>query len=162
MIFGFIGTILPAKGLHILIEAFNKLNHRDKSYLRIYGKLYPYNGFEYYPGYIKKIGLNNQNIYFMGNFDNRQIGEIFSEVDILVVPSIWLENAPLTIQEAFCAKVPVIASRIGGIPELVTDSLNGLLFNPGDANDLAEKMKFVINNPDVSVNLKIAFQRLKT
>ena len=154
LIFGFIGTILPAKGLHILIEAFNKLNHNDKSNLRIYGKLYPYNGFEYYPEYIKKIGLNNQNIHFMGNFDNQKIGEILSEVDILVIPSIWLENAPLTIQEAFCAKVPVIASRIGGIPEIVTDSLNGLLFNLGDTDDLAEKIKFVIDNPGVISKFK--------
>ena len=154
LIFGFIGTILPAKGLHILIEAFNKLNHNDKSNLRIYGKLYPYNGFEYYPEYIKKIGLNNQNIHFMGDFDNRQIGEIFAGIDILVVPSIWLENAPLTIQEAFCAKVPVIASRIGGIPEIVTDSLNGLLFNLGDTDDLAEKIKFVIDNPGVISKFK--------
>ena len=84
----------------------------------------------------------------MGGYNNEDIAKIFSEIDVLVVPSIWYENSPLVIQEAFLAKVPVIASWIGGIPELVQNGINGLLFKPGDKKELQEKMEYVIGNPD--------------
>ena len=58
-------------------------------------------------------------------------------MDVVVVPSIWPENSPFVIHEAFLAGVPVVASRIGGIPELVEDGRNGLLFPVGDADRLA-------------------------
>ena len=65
------------------------------------------------------------------------IPETLVSFDLLVVPSIWEENSPLVIREAFAAGVPVVASRIGGIPEMVADGVGGLLFEPGDADDLA-------------------------
>jgi len=155
--FGFIGTILPAKGLHILIKAFNRIKS-DKAILKIYGELYPYRDFENYPGYIRRIA-KNKNIQFMGGFDNSELEKIFSNIDVLVVPSIWYENSPLTIQEAFLFKTLVIASRIGGIPELVIDRRNGLLFESGNIEDLTDKIKLMINNtqlikklqPDITV-----------
>jgi len=145
--FAFIGTILPAKGIHILIESFNNIN-RANAELNIYGRLYPYTGFEHYPPYLKKL-VKNENIKFMGEFNQSEIVNIFSEIDILVVPSVWYENSPLVIKEAFLSKTPVIASRIGGIPELVTDGVNGLLFNPGDAGDLQRKIQYIIDNRDI-------------
>lgn len=143
--FGFIGTVLPAKGLHVLIKAFNKINS-GKANLKIYGKLYPYRGFEYYPRFVKKL-VKNKNIRFMGNFDNSELEKVFSNIDVLIVPSIWYENSPLTIQESFLFKTPVIASNIGGIPELIKDKENGLLFEPRNVNDLYQKMKLIIENP---------------
>jgi len=143
--FGFVGNLLPAKGVHILIESFNKIKN-DNAELRIYGGVSSYKGIlANYLKYLKKI-TKNKNIRFMGSFENDKIANIFAEIDILVVPSIWYENSPLVIQEAFIARTPVIASRIGGIPELVNDGMNGLLFNPGDANDLKEKMQYIIQN----------------
>ncbi|MFA5144808.1 MAG: glycosyltransferase family 4 protein [Candidatus Omnitrophota bacterium] len=144
--FGFIGTLLPHKGVHIMIEAFNKIKDK-RAELKIYGKSYPYAGFEYYPGYIKKIA-QNRNIKFLGGFHNDNIADIFLNIDTLIVPSIWLENSPLVIQEAFLAGIPVIASEVGGIPELVNHGVNGLLFKPGDCNDLYDKMKLIIDSPD--------------
>jgi glycosyltransferase involved in cell wall biosynthesis len=82
----------------------------------------------------------------MGGFNNSQLAEVFSEIDILIFPSIWFENSPITIQEAFCSMTPVIASRIGGIPELIRDREDGLLFEPGNPNDLYEKMKMFLDN----------------
>jgi len=63
------------------------------------------------------------------------------------VPSIWYENAPLTIQEAFLAKIPVIATNLGGMREFVQDGVNGLLFRPRDAADLREKIRQIIDHP---------------
>lgn len=158
--FAFIGTILPAKGLHILIESFNRIKNRDVE-LKIYGRLYPYVGFEYYPSYLKKI-IKNKNIRFMGEFNYFEIAKIFSEIDILVVPSVWYENSPLVIKEAFLSKTPVIASKIGGIPELVNDGVNGLLFNPGDSNDLQEKIQYLIDSPDIIERLKENIPKVKS
>lgn len=158
--FAFIGTILPAKGLHILIKSFNRIKKRDAE-LKIYGRLYPYVGFEYYPPYLKKI-IKNRNIRFAGEFNYFEIAKIFSEIDILIVPSVWYENSPLVIKEAFFSKTPVIASRIGGIPELVTDGLNGLLFNPQDADDLQEKIQYLIDNPGVIEKFKENIPRVKS
>jgi glycosyltransferase involved in cell wall biosynthesis len=72
-----------------------------------------------------------------------------SGIDVLVVPSIWPENAPLVIQEAFMARVPVIASHVGGIPELVRDGQNGLLFETGNSVDLQAKMERLIDDPSL-------------
>ena len=85
----------------------------------------------------------------MGGFVNADVQNIFREIDVLVVPSIWYENAPLVIQEAFLSRTPVIASRIGGIPELVKDGVNGLLFDAGDPRDLKAKLEYVMNYPEV-------------
>jgi glycosyltransferase involved in cell wall biosynthesis len=146
--FGFMGTLLPMKGLNILISAFKEIKNKDTE-LVIYGKLFSYSGFESYPNRLKSnIGRDNR-IKLKGGYDNKDIGKILSNIDVLIVPSLWLENAPLVIQEAFLSRTPVIASRIGGIPELVTDGVNGLLFNPGDAKDLQRKIQYIIDNRDI-------------
>lgn len=150
--FGFIGTILPAKGLHILINAFNRIKDTQAE-LKIYGNLFPYSGFGYYPGYIKRL-VKNRNIRFMKEFDHKDISGVFSEIDVLVLPSIWNENCPLTILEAFSTKTPVIASRIGGIPELVKDKKNGILFEPRDEEALYKSIMMFINNPNLIKELR--------
>lgn len=65
----------------------------------------------------------------------------------LVVPSLWYENFPRSIVEAFACGLPVIASRIGALAEIVTDNETGLLFEPGDPRDLAQKMTWALANP---------------
>lgn len=151
--FGFIGTIKNVKGVHILIQAFNKIKNNNIE-LKIYGHAAPYKiPIWNYLKYIKKIA-RNKNIKFMGRFDNEKVAKIFEEIDVLVAPSIWYENAPLVIQEAFAAKTPVIASNIGGIPELIKDGINGFLFNYNDIEDLYRKMNLIIENPDLIEDLK--------
>src|SRR5207247_9451405 len=61
---------------------------------------------------------------------------------------------PLVIREAFAAGGPVVASRIGGIPETVTDEVNGLLFEPGDVDDLARQLRRLIQEPDLLPRLR--------
>ncbi len=158
--FAFIGTILPAKGAHILINSFNRID-KYKGELKIYGRLHAYTGFESYPAYLKKI-TKNRNIRFMGEFKHSDVANIFRDIDVLVVPSIWYENSPLVIQEAFLSKTPVIASRIGGIPELVSDRVNGLLFKPADAHDLQSKIQYVIDNPDILEKFRSNIPKVKS
>lgn len=158
--FGFMGTLLPTKGIGFLISVFKEIKNKNIR-LSIYGKLFPYTGFESYPNLLKKMINSDNRIELMGGYENRDIGQILSELDVLIVPSLWFENAPLVIEEAFLSKTPVVASRIGGIPELVDDEINGLLFNPGDADDLKEKIQQIIDAPDILEKLKENIPKVK-
>jgi GT2 family glycosyltransferase len=75
-------------------------------------------------------------------------------IDVLVVPSIWPENSPLVIREAFLAGIPVVASAIGGIPEAVTDGRNGLLFRPGDVEELHRVLVRLVEEPALLPTLR--------
>jgi len=146
--FGFMGTLLPVKGLDVLISAFKKV-YGDGAVLSIYGKLFAYSGFESYPEKLRKDSIEDTRIKLKGGYDHKDISDILADIDVLVVPSVWQENAPLVIQEAFLSKTPVIASKIGGIPELISHGENGLLFEPGDINDLQSKMQYILDNPNI-------------
>jgi len=65
-------------------------------------------------------------------------------LDLLVVPSTWWENSPLTVLEALAAGVPVVGSRTGGLPELIEDGRTGLLVTPGDAAALRTALEDVV------------------
>jgi glycosyltransferase involved in cell wall biosynthesis len=77
-----------------------------------------------------------------------QILALMQRASWLVVPSIWYENFPRTIVEAYACGLPVIASRLGALPELVEDGHTGLLFEPGSAEDLARKLHWAQHHPD--------------
>ncbi len=147
--FGFIGNLMPAKGVHVLIGSFRAL-HAENAELKIYGNAFSYkSALGNYAGRLREAAKGYKNIRFMGKFDNQSVGEVFSEVDALVVPSLWYENSPLVIQEALLTRTPVIASRIGGIPELVKDGENGFLFEAGNERDLEETLRRIARDPGV-------------
>jgi glycosyltransferase involved in cell wall biosynthesis len=73
----------------------------------------------------------------------------FEKVDVTIVPSIWYENLPGVVFESFAFGIPVIGSNIGGIPEMITEGINGMLFDPYKEGDLEEKLlKFEDNISD--------------
>jgi glycosyltransferase involved in cell wall biosynthesis len=158
--FAFIGTIIPAKGVHILIKAFNGIKS-DSAILRIYGKLKDYAGFGGYPQSLK-AAKKNKNIEFIGEFCHEEVEKVLSTIDVLIVPSVWQENNPLIIREAFAARVPVVASRMGGIPETLVDGVNGLLFQPGSVNELRNKMQFIIDHPNIIDIFKSSLPQVKS
>ena len=79
-------------------------------------------------------------VEFLGFQKNEQVKELINEATAVVIPSIWAENMPLTLLEAMSLGKIVIASRIGGLPEIIQDGENGLLFNPGDTAHLIKKI----------------------
>ena len=85
-------------------------------------------------------------VVFRGGFDRDRVDEVYQAFDVLVVPSLWLENSPLVIHEAFMHQVPVVAARIGGIPDLVAHEVNGLLYDPFDAASLAGCLQQLIDD----------------
>jgi glycosyltransferase involved in cell wall biosynthesis len=76
------------------------------------------------------------------------------QVDWVVVPSIWWENSPLVIQEAFLHGRPLLTSDIGGMKEKIADDVNGLHFRVGSAEDLADKLTSVLEDPEAWERLR--------
>jgi glycosyltransferase involved in cell wall biosynthesis len=155
--FGFIGTLVEHKGLHVAIQAMNRLADVNAE-LVIHGDE------KIFPGYVRGLRRIAQNpaIRFAGRFEHNRIGEILSGLDALLVPSLWYENSPLTIHEAFLAGVPVITSDLGGMAELVQHGPSGLLFRTGDPEDMARAMKRMIFEPGLREKLKTGIPRVKT
>jgi glycosyltransferase involved in cell wall biosynthesis len=159
--FAFTGTIMPPKGVHVLIEAFRSVTAAEAQ-LTIYGAEVPYDGFPGYGRTLRELAAGCRHISFAGPYGPAEIGRILHEVDVLIVPSIWYENAPLTIQEAFMARIPLITADLGGMRELVHDGVNGLLFRPRDALDLRDKIMHLIRDPAMISRLGNAHPAVKT
>lgn len=88
-----------------------------------------------------------ESVVQLGRQSGETVREEMSRVQALIVPSICYENFPRTIVESFACGTPVIASRIGSIACIIEDGKTGLLFDPSDAQDLAEKMEWAMDNP---------------
>ena len=91
------------------------------------------------------------NVELLGHLDERQIDVFYRCGRMFVLPSTWYEGFPGVIIEAMLRGKPVICSRIGGLPEIVDEGVTGLLFTPGDPADLAAKIEWLWNHPDVCV-----------
>lgn len=155
---GYIGQIAPHKGVHILIQAFQELVSSRQAELHIFGNE---NQDPRYTRRLKELAGEQDRINFRGAFENREVGEIFAEIDVLVVPSVGYENRPTVILEAFSAGVPVVASRYGGMIELIEEEQNGLLFYMGDAQDLAEKLDRLIHEEGLLERLSMGIKKVK-
>jgi glycosyltransferase involved in cell wall biosynthesis len=143
IVFGFIGTLYPPKGVPILVEAFERLGS-DHAALHIWGDV-PITASKEYADGLKEQGKRLPNLVFHGSFPPEKLAEVLLQTDVLVLPSTWYENNPLVILEALAAGVPVLAGDIGGMAELVQHDVNGLQFRVGDPQDLAEKMRMMLD-----------------
>jgi glycosyltransferase involved in cell wall biosynthesis len=141
---GFVGTLVWHKGAHVLLEAVQGLP-ADRFEVKLFGDP------TVFPDYVRTLRelVGDAPVRFMGGFDQRRTREVYAAIDVLVVPSLWPENSPLVIHEAFMAGVPVVGSRQGGIPELVTHEQNGLVYEAYSAVDLRGALKRLIDHPDL-------------
>jgi glycosyltransferase involved in cell wall biosynthesis len=142
--FSYIGYLGRHKGVFTLIEALPQIGAERKYQVNIVGDGEEKGELE---NQVKNLELKDR-VRFWGKVSHNEIERVFKETDVLILPSIWPENQPVSITEAMAARIPVIASRIGGIPELVDDGMTGYLFAPGNAHDLAKKMNRCIYAAD--------------
>ena len=146
--FGFLGSIAWQKGVHVLIDAFNRLP--ASAALTIYGDL------DTFPQYVSELRelARHPKVRFAGALPYRHIGDALRQLDYLVVPSLWYETFCLVAQEALGVGVPVVASRLGALPERVRDGESGRLFSPGDVDDLARVLEEVTAQPELSARYR--------
>jgi glycosyltransferase involved in cell wall biosynthesis len=90
------------------------------------------------------------NVKFLGFRDD--VKEIYKILDIFVLPSLS-EGLPLSLLEAVASKVPVIASKVGGIPEIIKDGINGFLIPPKNVPLLSEKIYYLLQNQEIAKQL---------
>jgi glycosyltransferase involved in cell wall biosynthesis len=156
----YIGQVIHIKGVHTLISAFCSSGITDQAELMIFGDQNKEP--EYVRGLMKVVSENNAPVEFKGAFSHERIGGILSGVDVVVVPSLWHENNPRVIQEAFAVKTPVVASDVFGISEFVEHEVNCLLFERGNVNALAVQLKRLNDDPTLLEGLKAGIQKVKS
>ena len=152
--FGFTGRIIYTKGVHLLCEAFSKV--RGDAKLVIWGDV----NSNYGENLVEKY--SSKRIEFKGKYHNDNLQQVLDSFDILVCPSIWLENAPLVIQEAQSTELPVLVSDKGGMAELVHDGEDGFTFKLGSKDDLYTKMQDIVDNPQKLLSLKAPIEKVRT
>lgn len=100
------------------------------------------------------------NVAFAGALRGEALDSEIRRALAMVAPSIWEEVFGLVILEAYAWGKPVVASRVGGLPEVVRDGETGFLFEPGDAFDLADKLTRLLENPDDVLRMGLAGRKL--
>lgn len=154
--FIFVGRIAPMKGVHILIGAFKEvLKQHPDARLLIVGSSW-FADTQMTP-YLKKVIDMAQplkdSIIFTGFVDHEELNYLYNLADICVVPSVWQEPFGLVNLEAMAAGCVVIASRVGGIPEILKDGQTGLLVEPANETDLRDKMIFLLEHKEEMTNI---------
>jgi glycosyltransferase involved in cell wall biosynthesis len=136
----YFGRISREKGLRTLIAAYTKL--KTDLPLLIAG-----DGAD--RASVEKMVTRDQKeqIQFMGYLTAGPLGMAIDAARAVILPSECYENAPMAILESFSRGKPVIGARIGGIPEMIDDGVNGYLFEPGNAADLQQKLKMFLSLP---------------
>ena len=136
----FVGRLSGEKGVHILLRAWNKL--RDIP-LQIIG-----DGplLEEATLVVRTYGLRAVDL--LGRLPRQEVLALMKRAGLLIFPSELYEGFPVTLAEAFACGVPVIVSRLGAMAEIVDDGHTGLLFNPGDSEDLAAKVRWAMDHPN--------------
>ena len=144
--FGFIGQALPHKGLHVLLRAAELLKDREFQLVVYAGTDLP-GSREYIDG-LKDL-MSHRHVSWKGTFPFDRIAEAYADFDVLVVPSLWYENSPLVVLYAQQSRTPLIVSDFGGLTEFVRDGETGLVFEPGNANALADAMSRFMESPSL-------------
>ena len=137
---GFVGTLVWHKGAHVLVDALRGL--RGEFEVHLYGDP------SMFPGYVERLQQSAKGlpVSFHGGFERESMRAVYGNLDVLVVPSLWPENSPLVIHEAFMHGVPVIAARAGGIEGLIQDGVNGLLYDARSVDQLRGQLQRVIDD----------------
>jgi len=132
--FVFAGRFEESKGVQVLYDATVR---NEEIKIKIAGS-----------GPQEKILRNLASADFLGQIAKNDLLEVIKKSIALVFPSVWFEGMPMTIIEAFACGKPVIASNLGVMAELITDGKTGILFEPGNSDELRDKMIWAMNNKE--------------
>jgi glycosyltransferase involved in cell wall biosynthesis len=139
----YVGRISPEKGFHLLIEAVNILKQNSIQVgVVVLGECNNNLYREKITNMMNRYEIENQ-FYFAGFV--KRVHPWIVHADMLIVPSL-IETFCLSVLDGWYAKKPVVASEVGGLPEVVTNGSNGLLFNPGNYYELSEKIKYLLTH----------------
>lgn len=141
--FLYLGRLSSEKGVSTLINTFMNVK-LDRVDLLVVGE-------GPMRSQLEEVASADPRIRFMGYLSGNRLKEITRGALAVVVPSEWYENAPISILESLAFGKPVIGSRIGGIPEIVEEGVNGYLFEPGNVDDLKDKLEIMLSKPNKDI-----------
>ena len=148
---GFVKHLQPKYGPHVLLVAFKKVvNEYPNVELIIVGKGYLENK-------LKNMAINlkiENKVKFLGYYPQNKIKDVYLDIDIFVMPS-KSEAFGVAAIESQSMEIPVVASRIGGIPEAVQDGITGILVKPGDSDELADELMRLIKNDEMRFKMGV-------
>ncbi|MCI0730668.1 MAG: glycosyltransferase family 4 protein [Chloroflexi bacterium] len=153
----YVGRLSPEKGIDTAIEAMAKLVFsQDQRGIRL---SLAGSGSPEYEHYLRRLvnqtGLTDC-VSFLGWVPPEEMPELLRKFDVLLVPSIWAEPFARVVPEGMISGLVVVATATGGTPEIVLDGENGLLFTPGDPEDLARKIARLVEDPELRSKLAYA------
>jgi glycosyltransferase involved in cell wall biosynthesis len=147
--FAFFGVLTPFKGINVLLRAMERLGPEFEGRLSIHGAgmVRMPDESEEVQGEVDSLLGRLSTVTMCGPYDHAAMPRLMAQTDWVVVPSIWWENSPLVISEAFQYGRPVICSDIGGMAENVAHEVNGLHFNVANPASLAAAMQHAATTP---------------
>lgn len=129
----FVGRLSEEKGIKTLLQAWSNLD--KPTLLKVAGS-----------GPLEALLLNKNNVVALGRQSADEISRLMQQASFLVLPSEWYEGFPLVLVEAFAHGLPVLASRLGSMADIIKDGETGLLFEPGNPDDLATKVRWLVDH----------------
>jgi len=135
----FVGRLEHVKGVESLLSAWERLGHRIPLKITGIGPMEPK---------VQSCAETNPGIEYLGQCANAEVLELLRNAAFAIVPSVWYEGFSRVIVEAYSVGTPVVASDLGSMAEVVDDARNGLLFKPGDADDLTSKVGWLVDHPE--------------
>ena len=146
----FAGRISPEKGILLLLEAAKNLPHIP---FQLAGGMRE--------GYLEELEIP-KNVTLNGMLSSKELSNFYSSARFFILLSIWHEGFPMVFPEAMAHKLPIIASKMAGYPEIAEENFNGLLFENGDANSLAKKIEKLWSDHKLSEKLASnGFEKVK-
>ncbi|MDY6878312.1 MAG: glycosyltransferase family 4 protein [Chloroflexota bacterium] len=143
--FGYIGSLLRHKGVDFIIRAFQRLDVPNTE-LWIHGFELPGMPFT---EMLHELADGDPRVHFAGPYTPPELPSILNQIDVLLIPSRWHETFSIVTREAVLARLPVIASRMGGIPDAIDDGVNGILLPPDDMEAWVAAMQRAVGDREL-------------
>jgi glycosyltransferase involved in cell wall biosynthesis len=153
-----VGRLYARKGLFTLLESMSIVAKKFSNAKLIISGKGQSNEMKKLVNYAKKLGVRDK-IIFTGYFPDAKLPKLYQAADIFAF-STFYENLPFAVLEALSSRLPVVTTKVGGIPEMIDDGKNGFLVPPANSADLAKKILCLIENP--SVASEMAYRARKT
>jgi glycosyltransferase involved in cell wall biosynthesis len=146
----FVGRLTPEKGISTLLDAWRQIGSALPLQIAGDGPVAPE---------VEKAAAESDSITWLKWVPRAEILERMKKASVLILPSTWYEGFPMIIAEAFAVGLPVIASNLGSMATIVDHQRTGLHFLPGDAGDLAEKVRWFLDHPDLTARMRADARR---
>lgn len=144
---GFFGQLSQFKGARVMMEAMSLLDEDCDAHLWLHGANLELQTQEFQDEFAASHETLHDRVTFRGPYDHAELPKLMADLHWVLVPSIWWENSPLVIQEAFFHRRPIICSDVGGMAEKVRDGVDGIHFRVGDGFSLARTIETATKNP---------------